>query len=448
MSLRTRLLLALAGTGLALLLGSVVAREVAIWYATEALIQSYIETRLASMDRETCEARRDLERRDFRPRGPGDEPERGFGRGPDRGPNGPPPGFRPEGPPPDGGFGPAPQIGGPGPAGGTPGPPPLGGPERGREPFPGRFDRPFGGGGPRMARVFFYDPDFNPRVPYAPPFPEAAKAKLRSGETFVRDRYADGFFGALATSWHGGVCSYALAVMQAPPPFASVTWLIAGAFALIFAPAVVLWIALTNPVARIRALAADVRTAASRHYETSVPVTGRDEIAELGHAFNEASAVVRAHVKEVEQRERALRDFVAHTTHDVALPLSVLLSHVARLRDATAGEGTKEAVTAIAQETQYIASLLANLDAVSRLETEAALHEKNPVDLTALVERVAVRHRGVAASSGVEFNHSAPPSKVMVTGDVTLIEQAVNNLVHNAIQYNHCLLYTSPSPRD
>jgi signal transduction histidine kinase len=225
--------------------------------------------------------------------------------------------------------------------------------------------------------------------------------------------------------------------MPAPPPLASFGMLILGALLLIGFPAAALWFALAQPVARIRTLAAGVREAASKHYETSVEVTGRDEIAELGRAFNEASTVVRAHVAEVERREKSLRDFVAHTTHDVALPLSVLLSHVTRLRQNAPEGSPNETVAAIAQETQYIASLLDNLSAVSRLESDTALRERFPLDLTALVERVAARHRGVASSSAVDFNHSVPQTGTWVTGDVTLIEQAVNNLVHNAIQYNH-----------
>ncbi len=408
MTLRSRLILALAGSGLAILLGAAVAREVAIRYASEASIHSSIEARLSSVDRETCESGRDLERREFRPRRPDDA-------------GGPPirPGF----------FG-EPEF--------RRGPPPEGilrEREREREAFGPRFGAgPFGG--PRLTRVFFYDPDFAPRRPDEPSFPEAAKARLRAGEAFVKGSEDFGFFGAVATSWTGGPCTYALAIMPTPPPLASFTMLIVGALLLIGFPAIALWFALAQPVARIRTLAAGVREIAAKHYETSVPVTGRDEIAELGHAFNEASTVVRAHVAEVERREKSLRDFVAHTTHDVALPLSVLLSHVSRLRQSIPEGATNEAVAAIAQETQYIASLLANLEAVARLESDAALQERHPVDLTALVERVAARHRGIARSSEVDFNHSAPASAVWVTGDVTLIEQAVNNLVHNAIQYN------------
>ncbi|MBX7187429.1 MAG: HAMP domain-containing protein [Vicinamibacteria bacterium] len=407
MTLRSRLILALAGSGLAILLGSFVAREIAIRYASEASIHSSIEARLSSLDRETCESGRDLERREFRPRRPDD-----LG-GPRPGPFGEPE-FR-RGPPPEGIMRER---------------------EREREAFGPRFGAgPFGG--PRMTRVFFYDPDFKPRRPEEPPFPDAAKARLRAGEALVNGSEAFGFFGAVATSWTGGACTYALAIMPTPPPLASFTMLIVGALLLIGFPAIALWFALAKPVARIRTLAAGVRETAARHYETSVVVSGEDEIAELGRAFNEASTVVRAHVAEVERREKSLRDFVAHTTHDVALPLSVLLSHVTRLRQSAPEGASNETIAAIAQETQYIASLLANLEAVARLEADAALQERHPVDLTALVERVAARHRGVASSGGVDFNHSAPPTGVWVIGDVTLIEQAVNNLVHNAIQYNH-----------
>ncbi|MEO5761562.1 MAG: HAMP domain-containing sensor histidine kinase [Vicinamibacteria bacterium] len=428
MSLRTRLLLAIAGSGLAILLGGVIARDIAIRFAAEAAIHSSIEGRVGSMDREICEGGRDFER--FGRRGDG------FGGGGPRGPE-------PAGPggPPHGSFGGLPRGQGSGPPRTDERPnrevgPRGGGPPPGeRDSFTGRFG---GGqfGGPRTTRVFFYNPEFQPRPFGGPPFPESAKVKLRSGETFVNGRDEGGFFGAVATPWTGGACTYALAVMPTPPSFNSFSSLLLGALLLIGAPAIVLSLALAKPVARIRLLATEVRDAAARHYETSVPVTGGDEIAELGHAFNEAAAVVRAHLAEVERRETALRDFVAHTTHDVALPLSVLLSHVTSLRQKAVGKDADQAVAAIAQETQYIASLLANLEAVARLESDRALHENHPVDLVALVERVSIRHRGIAESTGVDFNHSVPSAPVWVTGDVTLIEQAVNNLVHNAIQYN------------
>ena len=421
MSLRTRLLLSLAGSGLAILAGSWVAREFAVRYASEAAIRSSIEARIGAMDQATCEAGTDFDRPEFRgrPRGP-------------RGPNGPGESGRPQWEP-----------GARGPRGDPPDPPegrPQGPPRRprprlDRDPLEGQFGGPFGG---RRTEVFFYDAEFKPRPPGGPGFPPAARERMARGERLVVDRDEGEFFGASATGWTGGACTYALAIMPSPPPMVVSAPLIMGALFLIGVPSIVLWFALIQPVSRIRALAAGMRESASARYESSIKISGGDEIAELGHAFNDASSVVRAHLAEVLKREKALRDFVAHTTHDVALPLSVLLSHVSTLRLSVAGrEADQAAVAAIAQETQYIASLLANLEAVAKLEAEPLLRERHAVDLTALVERVAVRHRGVAESASVELNHSAPATPLIVTGDVTLLEQAANNLVHNAIQYNH-----------
>ena len=77
MSLRTRLTLALGGSGLAILLGGLAAREIAMRYASEASIQTSIESRLSTLDRETCESGMDIMRREFRPRPGGG----GFGGG-------------------------------------------------------------------------------------------------------------------------------------------------------------------------------------------------------------------------------------------------------------------------------------------------------------------------------------------------------------------------------
>src|SRR5262245_18592373 len=94
MTLRTRMLLTLAGSGLAIFLGSYVAREIAIHYASEAAMHSSIGSRLNSLDRETCETGRDFERfrgarRPEEVGGPGG-PGGGLGR-PGGGSGGPPP---------------------------------------------------------------------------------------------------------------------------------------------------------------------------------------------------------------------------------------------------------------------------------------------------------------------------------------------------------------------
>jgi signal transduction histidine kinase len=88
------------------------------------------------------------------------------------------------------------------------------------------------------------------------------------------------------------------------------------------------------------------------------------------------------------------------------------------------------------EEAHYMGSLLHNLSAVAKLEAGEASLRRDAVDLNALVDRAASRHAAMARAKEVELNHAVPEEVLHVRGDVTLIEQAASNLVHNAVRYN------------
>jgi signal transduction histidine kinase len=199
-----------------------------------------------------------------------------------------------------------------------------------------------------------------------------------------------------------------------------------------------IWIASGPLVRRVRALTAAVRRSADARYEVLVPETGRDEITDLARAFNEAGAAVRGHLATLERRDRTLREFLSNTTHDVMIPLTVLQGHLSAMRK-TLVEGRAiepDVVVASLQEAQYMSSLVHNLNAAAKLEAPEQLLQRHAVDLNALVERVAERHRPVARAVSVELNFAVPEQQITIEGDETLLEQAVSNVVHNAVRYN------------
>ncbi len=167
-----------------------------------------------------------------------------------------------------------------------------------------------------------------------------------------------------------------------------------------------------------------------------MPVEGRDEVAALAGAFNEAGRQVRAHLLEVQGREETLRRFVANTTHDVAIPLSVLQGHLADLDRLLADPAQRDLVRGAVEEAHYMASLLRNLGAATRLDEPNAAPTLSAVDMSSLVEQVVARHRPIARASGIELNAAVPDVSVVLQSDQTLLEQALGNLVDNAVRYN------------
>ncbi len=192
-------------------------------------------------------------------------------------------------------------------------------------------------------------------------------------------------------------------------------------------------------VRRMRRLAAAVRAQAKGGYASDVEVRGKDEIADLAQAFNEASHEVRAKLEEVSSRDRALTQFLQSTTHDVMVPLTVLQGHLSELsraqREGDPMDATK--LSGALEEAHYLGALIRNLSAAARLEAGEPMLTRHPFDLREVVERVASRHAPIARERGVSLAHAVPESALEIVADSTLVEQAIGNLVHNAIRYNH-----------
>lgn len=149
-------------------------------------------------------------------------------------------------------------------------------------------------------------------------------------------------------------------------------------------------------------------------------------------------AVLRpAHRRELRKRDTALSNYVANSTHDMALPLTVLACHLDALeQDARAGRpADPERLGGALAQSQYLSSLLRNLGTLVRLEGDLPV-ERSSIALGDVVTRSIDRHRALAEQRGVELDHAVPAEPVHASADLTLVEQLVSNLIHNAIVHN------------
>ncbi len=316
--------------------------------------------------------------------------------------------------------------------------------ERNPEAFPMRRRRRGRGRGhhrPRGPRGFLaYDASFVAANPEAQPFPaELREAIERGAESAIRKRSTprgDMDEVAVRMPWSEGPC--ALVVTSRP---ASPTGELRGsllAALLVSFGAILLAVLAAGPIVRrIGRLTEGVR----RRRELDIAeleLVGGDEIAELARAFNDDRAQIGEQLRKLEERDRALTEYIAHTTHDVMLPLTVMQGHLIALRQqAAAGRPADLAVlSATIEESHYLASLVHNLNAAARLEAGVPRTEFADVDLSTLVERVVARHLPIATHKKISLEYAVPDEPLIVRGDITLVERAVSNAVHNAVRYN------------
>ncbi len=288
--------------------------------------------------------------------------------------------------------------------------------------------------------LFAFDSDFIGSSPATPAFPRELKTPLRSGTNELAAPFitADGtgVQFALRTGWNLGSCAILLGRFRPLPHrwwfgMAMFSGLAVALFGVAFVTAA--------PIERrIRRLAQATRASARAEYGEIVPATGGDEIGLLGSVFNEASADIRRRITDARDREEEMRRFAASTVHDVAAPMTGVLD---RLADVERGAGlpaeVRNSVRQATREAYRLALRLQNLGAVSALRARAEVPAPEDVDLRDVVHRAVARLSGFAGSTDVAVNVQAPNEPVTVTCNAALFEQAVVNLLDNAIRYNH-----------
>ena len=250
-------------------------------------------------------------------------------------------------------------------------------------------------------RLFAYDASFHSRNPESPPFPQGLAAELLAGSDVAAAHSRDERLTEVAVRmpWDGGPCAVVLLRAKGPPPWLSGAVLL-PAFLMASTVILIALLAAGPVVRRVRQLTESVHRLGDDP-DRPIEVDGNDEIAELGAAFERSRQTIQAQLASLRDREAALRNYIANTTHDVMLPLSVLQGHLVALQQRIeAGEslGPKAMVPSI-EESQYLGSLLHNLNAAARLQATRGLSHEDPVDLNRLVERVVDRHRPRAESA-------------------------------------------------
>ena len=222
------------------------------------------------------------------------------------------------------------------------------------------------------------------------------------------------------------------------PKVALLAVLLAGAAA--FA-AVVIGRAVGRPIERLTQTAEHV---AAGQRQAALPVPQGREVRALTQALDSMR-------RELEERH-ALEAFVADLSHELKNPVASIRASAEVLEEAieTDAPAARRFAGHIQDSADKLASLVADLLALARLEAHGVSQKNEPVELVDLSRGVRDALSTQAAARGVRIDLDVP-EQAETRGDATWLRRALENLIANALAFgprgSSVTLSISPLPR-
>ncbi|MEU7167029.1 MtrAB system histidine kinase MtrB [Streptomyces morookaense] len=210
----------------------------------------------------------------------------------------------------------------------------------------------------------------------------------------------------------------------------------AGVFVVVLLGAIA-WLVVRQIVTPVRMAAGISERLAAGVLHERMKVTGEDDIARLGEAFNKMAQNLQVKIQQLEELSRMQRRFVSDVSHELRTPLTTVRMAADVIHEA---REDFDPVTARSAELLFgqldrFESLLADLLEISRFDAGAAALEAEPIDLRDVVGRVVEGALPLADRKGTRILVRGAEQPVIAEADARRLERVLRNLVVNAVEH-------------
>jgi len=197
---------------------------------------------------------------------------------------------------------------------------------------------------------------------------------------------------------------------------------------------------------RLEDLAQTADALRHKEYQRRVPVDGEDEVARLQHSFNDMASELEHTLLELQsERDKVAqlleerRALFASVSHELRTPVAVLRSGLETVR-ASAQLPTDaqlaQDLSTLEHQTVQLQRLLDDLFTLARVEVRQFELACRPLVLAPLAAAVVQQFAAWAWNTGrVELVYQDAGQPLTVLADPTRLEQALANLVRNAVRF-------------
>ncbi|MDA3895110.1 MAG: two-component system sensor histidine kinase CreC [Desulfobacteraceae bacterium] len=180
---------------------------------------------------------------------------------------------------------------------------------------------------------------------------------------------------------------------------------------------------LTRPIQRLTQYAEDI----SRGKRVAFPVLDDSEIGDMGKSFEK--------MQEALEGKNYVEQYVQNLTHEIKSPLSAIRGAAELLQENMQPEQRQRFLANIHNESNRIQEIVDRMLELAAIETRRKISERENISVCSMIKTVLESKRPILSQKKVTPSFNIEDS-IFVKGDSFLLNQAIANLIQNAIDFS------------
>lgn len=206
--------------------------------------------------------------------------------------------------------------------------------------------------------------------------------------------------------------------------FATIGIVFACSFIILFAFTIFVY----RPMRQIGKVAAGY---AKGEFEKKIDIHTNDEVGSLANTLDYMAT-------ELATQEEDQRKFVSNVSHDFRSPLTSIKGYVEAMIDGTIPvEMQDKYLNIILFETERLNKLTQSLLDLNRFGQHSIMLDITDFDINQMIRTTILTFEGTCGKKGITFDLLLTGQELLVTADMSKIQQVLYNLVDNAVKFSH-----------
>ncbi len=166
--------------------------------------------------------------------------------------------------------------------------------------------------------------------------------------------------------------------------------------------------------------------------------SGNDEISRLGKSYDAMALRIADQFQLLQAQDQNRRSFIANISHDLRTPLTATQGYLEMLQqkyNSLDDDQRQKYLNVSLKHSKRLQSLISDLFELAKLDDRSEQLSNEIFSFNDIVSDVVQGYQPQANSKQMDLIYHTGNSRLLIRGDLAMIDRAVSNLIGNALQY-------------